>query len=160
VREYLTKLAKFAPDRDVLAAELRCTYQQATDKLIDLFTRVRDFEQRVRQQLGNPPPNVDVLRPIDGLRVLDKVTLPDWSNLDRNLWPPPSNFAASYVLGMGIPQHPGPMWSDPSYQERVAAERQQERERMAAHYETQAAEQLERENRTLAENFAASQRRG
>ena len=136
VQTYLVKLRELAPLHNALQQELRATYEQVTGKLIDLFQRIREFERRVGQQLGNPPPNVDVLRPIDSLRVLDKVTLPDWSNLDRNLWPPPSNFAASYVLGMGIPQHPGPMWCDPSYQERVAAERQQERERMAAHYET------------------------
>lgn len=55
VQTYVAKFRELAPERDALAAELRATYRDAADKLVDLFTRVRAFEQRARQALGNPP---------------------------------------------------------------------------------------------------------
>jgi hypothetical protein len=121
VQTHLAKLRELAPLHNALQQELRTTFQEATAKLMDLFQRVRDHEQRVRQQLGDPPPGVDVLPALDGARVLDKTVLPDWSNPDRNAWPPrPVDFAASFAASM-VPQHPGPMWSDPVFQERRRA---------------------------------------
>ena len=100
-----------------------------------------------------------MLQPIDA-RCLEKCVLPELDHPDRNIWPPPSNFAAAYVQSMAVPSHPGAYWADEQVRARAAAEQQQERERMAAHYATQAAEQLERENRTLRENWEASRGRG
>jgi hypothetical protein len=159
VAAYVAKRDTLRMERDTLERELTEVYSRAAGEIVALFQRVNQFKQRAHRELGYPPANVNPLPDLAARPLLDKVQL---FQLDgqTQIWPPPSNFAASYVLGMGIPQHPGPMWSDPSYQERVAAERQQERERMAAHYERQSVQQLERENRTLAENFAASQRRG
>jgi hypothetical protein len=39
----VAKLGELAPERDVLAAELRTTFQQAADQLVDLFTRIRNL---------------------------------------------------------------------------------------------------------------------
>ena len=88
VQTHVAKLRALAPEHELLQRELRETFQQATAKLVDLFQRIRDFERRVSQQLGNPPPGVDVLPPLDGVRLLDRCTLPDWSNPDINIWPP------------------------------------------------------------------------
>jgi hypothetical protein len=156
VQTYLTKLRELAPERDALAAELRTTYETATAELTGLFQRVRIFEQRARSALGSPPANCAVLERID-TRVLDKCTLPDWQHPDRNLWPPPADFSA-FAASMTIPSV-GAAWADPVVQERQRAERAAEQERMARHYAAQAAEQLERENRQLRENWEASQRR-
>jgi hypothetical protein len=113
VQTYVAKFRELAPERDALAAELRATYRDAADKLVDLFTRPR---LRAARPPGprQSPPGVEVLERID-TRVLDKTTLPDWPNPDRNVWPPPSNFAAAYVQSMGVPRHPGAAWSDPKF---------------------------------------------
>jgi hypothetical protein len=157
VGKYLAKLAEFAPQRDALAQELHDTYATATGQLLDVFQRVRDFEQRARQQLGNPPANCKVLERID-VRVVDKVTLPDWQHPDRNVWPPPASFAVDFALSMGVPSHPGQYWASDEVRARVASEQQRERERMAAHYAQAAKEQEERENRQLREQWEARQR--
>jgi hypothetical protein len=157
VQTYLAKLADFAPESDALARELHATYATATSKLLDVFARVKSFEQRARSALGDPPANCAVLARLD-TRVLDKTVLPSWPNPDTNVWPPPSNFAATFAASMIVPSA-GPYWADEQVRARIAAEQVQERERMARHYATQAAEQLERENRTLRENWEASQRR-
>jgi hypothetical protein len=157
VQAYLARLRELRPEHELLQRELHDTYQEVTDRLVGLFTRVRAFEARARQQLGNPPGGVDVLNPIDGVRLLDKVVLPVWQQPDRNLWPPPADFSA-FAASVVIPSV-GSAWADPVVQERQRAERAAEQERMARHYAAQAAEQLERENRQLRENFEASQRR-
>ena len=73
VQTYVVKFRELAPERDALAAELRATYRDAADKLVDLFTRVRAFEQRARQAL-------DVVKSLhvvamvggDGVRLQDR----------------------------------------------------------------------------------------
>ena len=135
VGKYLAKLAEFAPQRDALAQELHDTYAAATAQLLDVFTRVRDFEQRARSALGDPPPGVDVLERID-TRVLDKTVLPHWHHPDQSVWPPFNSFASDFALSMGVPSHPGPLWSDPAVQERRRVEIAAEQQRMALHAES------------------------
>ena len=94
------------------------------------------------------------------MRAVDRTVLPDWSNPDRNLWPPLNSFAAEVALSMAVPQHPGPMWSDPIFQERRRAEIAAEQERMALHAEAQARQQLDRENKELREQFQQRQQNG
>ena len=149
VTEYLAKLAKFAPERDALAQELHDTYEATTNKLLDVFTRVRDFEQRARSALGDPPSGVEVLARID-TRVIDKTVLPDWQHLDRNIWPPFNSFASDFAaLTMVVPQGPGQYWADELVRTRIAAEQQQQRERMAAYYAQAAREEESRQNLQL-----------
>ena len=145
-----------APERTALQQELRDTYEDATGKLIELFARIRAFQQRAQQQLGNPPPGVHVLQAIDGLRVLNSCVLPEFEHPDRNVWPPPSTFAAAFAQSMAVPPHPGAAWWQET--ERKAMERQAEAERMAAHYAEATKQQEERQNRELKEQFLARQR--
>jgi hypothetical protein len=158
VDSYRAKQSQLAPVRDTLERELRETYEAATAKLVDLFTRIRAFQQRAQQQLGNPPPGVHVLQAIDGLRVLDNCVLPEFKHPDRNAWPPPSTFAAEFAQSMGVPLHAGAAWCDPDYQERQRAEREAEQQRNAAYHELSAREQEVRQNRELKEQFLARQR--
>jgi hypothetical protein len=159
VREYLAKLGELAPERDALAAELHTTYEATTSKLIDLFQRVRTFEQQARSALGDPPPNVEVLARID-TRVLDKCVLPGWQHPDRNAWPPPNSFASDFALTMVVPQGPGAAWSSDFYRERRNAEIAAEHEKLALHAQARAKEQLARENEELKAQFQARQQNG
>jgi hypothetical protein len=92
-------------------------------KLVDLFGRIRDFQQRAQQALGNPPSGVGVLSALDGVRLLDKIVLPHFEHPGRNIWPKPSTFSASFAQqGMSFDRHPEQFWSDPEIQERRRAE--------------------------------------
>jgi hypothetical protein len=157
IEAYQAKMAQFAPERDALEQELADTYQEAAGKLVDLFARLRAFQQRAREALGNPPANVAVLQPIKA-QVLDKVQL---FGLDGNtqLWPPPNNFAAEYVQSMFLPPCPGAAWSDPAFQERRRIEIESEQRRIAVHHEQTSREQEEQRNREERERFTAAQRR-
>jgi hypothetical protein len=157
VREYLAKLADLAPQRDALARELRATYEAAASKLLDVFSRVGEFERHARQRLGSPPANCAVLERID-VRCLDKCVLPELDRPDQNIWPPRSgDFAASFAASMIVPQGPGQYWADPAVQERRRVEIRAEQERMALHAEAQAKQQLARENEELKAQFQARQ---
>jgi hypothetical protein len=123
-----------------------------------LFTRVRAFQQRAQQELGNPPAGVSVLRPLDGVRLLEKVQLFDLDG-DKQTWPPPSTFAATFAQSMGLPLHAGQFWSDPEVQERRRAELAREQARNAAYHERTGREQLARQNRELKEQYLARQQR-
>jgi hypothetical protein len=155
---YRAKQSELAPERAALERELRETYEAATAKLVDLFTRIRAYQQRVQQQLSDPPPGVAVLAALDGVRVLEACVLPEFAHPDRNVWPPPSSFASDYVSSMGMPPHPGAAWSDPEVQQRQRAELAIEQQRNAAYYAQAAKDAEERSNRELRESFAASQR--
>jgi hypothetical protein len=89
LESYLAKQGELAPVREALERELRETYEAAASKLVDLFNRVRAFQQRAAEELGDPPPGVSVLSALD-MRVLDKCVLPAF-DADRNVWPPPSS---------------------------------------------------------------------
>jgi hypothetical protein len=168
---YVVRFEQLKIEGAALGAELADLYPGLVRPLVDLFGRLRAFRERCRALHVTDPdglPHVSdpelKVRRLGGFSaevpsLLDSVHLPDFTS-GRELWPEkPPSFAANFAASM-VPAHPGPMWSDPAYQERVAAEREQERQRMAAHFEQAAREQEARENRTLAENFAASQRRG
>ena len=144
VAHYLAKLGQLAPERDALAQELHDTYPAATAQLTDLFSRVRSFEQRARQQLGNPPANCEVLERID-VSVVDKVTLPDSNHPDRTL-AAAIEFRRRLCAGHGHSTASGRGLVDPEFQARRAAERAAENERLARIAQARAAEQLEREN--------------
>jgi hypothetical protein len=156
IEAYQAKMAQFATERDALEQELADTYQEAAGKLVDLFARIRTFQQRAREALGNPPANVAVLQPIKA-QVLDKVQLFGLDN--TQLWPPPSNFAAEYVQSMFVPPCPGAGWSDPAFQERRRTEIESEQHRLAVHHEQASRVQEEQRNREERERFTAAQRR-
>jgi hypothetical protein len=64
-------------------------YQLLVGKLVELFERLRDFQQRARTALGDPPASVPVLAPINGAALLDKIKLVALAD-GKELWPPPS----------------------------------------------------------------------
>jgi hypothetical protein len=157
---YRAKQSELAPARDALERELATVYPDAASKLVDLFARIRAFQQRAQRELGNPPPAVSVLSALD-VRVLDNCVLPEFAHPDRNVWPPPSSFAAAFAQSMesiGVPPHPGQHWNDPAVQERRRAELLAEQARDAAYHEQAAREQDARQNRELREQFSAHQR--
>jgi hypothetical protein len=150
---YRAKQSELAPERDALERELAETYEDAAAKLVDLFSRVRAFQQRAQRELGDPPPGVSVLPALDA-RVLDKCVLPEFEHPDRNVWPPRSTFASDYVSSTPFDSHPGQFWADPDVQARRHAELLVEQQRNAEYHEQAAREQEERQNRTLREQFA------
>ena len=126
IAAYLAKRDELKLERDTLEQELTEVYTRAAGEIVALFQRVDQFKRRAQQQLGNPPPGVHG-QAIDGVRVLDNCVLPDFAHPDRNVWPPPSTFAATFVESMGVPPHPGAAWCDPEIQQRQRAERETER---------------------------------
>jgi hypothetical protein len=169
--QYLGRYADLKHEGAALGAELADSYPDAVRRMVEVFGRLRVFQQKCRAlhltdtQGGLPHvPDPELkARRLDGFSrdvpsLLDAVHLHDWQS-GTEIWPPrAADFAATFAASM-VPQHPGALWTDPAVQERQRAERAAEQARMAAHYETQAAEQLARENKTLRENWNASQRR-
>jgi hypothetical protein len=156
VRGYRAKLAALQPERDRLQAEFNSTYRAAVEQIIDLFVRIKSFQQRMRQELGDPPSGVDVLSGLDERRVLERVVLPDPSNPERTIWPPPSSFASDFAMSMTqghVGGHAGADWWKENQQR--AIDRRAEAERMNAHI-VEAKEQQElRMNREEKERFQA-----
>jgi hypothetical protein len=88
--------------------------------------------------------------------LLDSVHLHDWQS-GQEIWPPRQpSFAADYLQSMTIPSV-GAAWSDPEVQERRRTEIAAEQQRLARHHAMQAAEQEERQNRQLREDWEARQ---
>jgi uncharacterized protein (UPF0335 family) len=157
VQEYLAKRDELKLERDTLEQELTEVYTRAAGEIVALFQRVNQFKRRAQQQLGNPPPGVHVLQAIDGLRVLDNCVLPEFEHPDRNVWPPPSTFAATFAQSMGVPPHPGAAWWREA--EAKAAERQAEAAHTAAYYAEATKQQELRKNEEERAAFAAHQQR-
>jgi hypothetical protein len=155
---YRAKQTELAPERDALQRELAETYQAAASKLVDLFTRIRAFQQRAQQALGNPPPGVEPLPALDGTRVLDTCVLPEFAQPDRNAWPLPSSFASDFATSMRFDTHPGQHWTDPDVQQRRRAELEAEQQKNAEYHQAAAREQEARVNRQERERFSAQQR--
>jgi hypothetical protein len=172
-QQYLVGYTDLESQGRDLAQELADCYR-AVGPLVAVFTRLRPFQQQCHRLHitdpgtgGSPLPHVpDPELMACGLRgfsrdqpsLLDNVRLCDWQS-GKEIWPPfQPPFAAEFVLP--VPQHPGAAWSSPEYLAAQHAERVAEQARMAAHFEQAAKEQEARENRTLRENWEASQRRG
>jgi hypothetical protein len=109
VQSYRAKQSQLAPEGNALEQELATVYRDAARRIVDLFTRIRAFQQRARQDLGNPPANVEPLPALAGAHLLDKVQLFDLDG-DKQTWPPPATFAATYAESMPVPLHPSAAW--------------------------------------------------
>jgi len=73
------------------------------------------------------------------------VQLPDWTNSEKMVWPPPQpSFALLVAMSMTYGPHPGDNWWQES-KERAQALRA-EQERVAAFYDAQARQREEREH--------------
>jgi hypothetical protein len=168
-QQYLARYEQLKIEGAALAQELADLYPALVGPLVEVFARLRVFQQQCRalhlSDPGDGRPHVPdpelKARRLDGFSRdtpswLD-TRLYDWQS-GREVWPPPQlSFAADYA----VDDHPsvGAAWADPAIQERRRAEIVAEQERMARHHATQAAEQQERENRQLREQWEASQRR-
>ena len=144
-------------------------YPGLVGPLVDLFARLRAFQQRCHAlhltDPGDGRPHVPdpelQARGLNGFSrdqpsLLESVHLHDWRS-GKEIWPPPASFAASYVQSMGVPQHPGAAWCDPEF---ISARRLaivEEQERLALHAQKAAKEQEERQNKELREQFQARQ---
>ncbi len=62
---YVAKRDGLKSERDALASELQAIYPETTGKLVDLFTRIKDFQRRAQQALSDPPGGCDPLKGID-----------------------------------------------------------------------------------------------
>lgn len=168
---YLVRYEQLKIEGAALAQDLADLYPDAVRRIVEVFAKLAAFQQQCRvlhlSDPGDGRPHVpDPELKARGLHsfsrdqpsLLESVHLHDWQS-GREIWPPrPADFAATFAASMIVPSA-GPYWADEQVRARIAAEQQQQRERMAAHYASQAAEQLERENRALRENWEASQRR-
>jgi hypothetical protein len=156
VAAYLAKRAELAPERDRLEQEFTAGFPELCGKLLELFGRLRDFQNRARIALANPPSGVSVLEPIQGAAVLDKVTLFDFEN--KQTWPPPqANFASDFVQSMPLPLAVGASWTDPATRERRRRELEAEAQRIGAFHEQQTREQESRINAEERERFQQQQ---
>jgi hypothetical protein len=154
VQAYLSKRAELTLERDALQQEFSATYQELCGKLLELFARLRDFQNRAQIALGNPPSGVAVLEAIQGAAVLEKCVLFDFDN--QQVWPPPSGgFAAEFVQGMAAitARAPGPLWGDPGFREAKRAELTREGARISAFHEQQTREQEDRWNAEERQRF-------
>jgi hypothetical protein len=153
---YLKVYAEFRPKRDALEQEFTDQYQALCDKLLELFARVRDFQNRVHATLSNPPPGVPVLKPIDAAQLLDKVQL---LALDTGkvLWPSPQT-PLGVVLAEGMKFSFDPRfsseWGNPKLREQRAAEAKLDSERTAARYKRMEIDQTQRVNEEERQRFA------
>jgi hypothetical protein len=158
VAAYLVKYDQFAPERDALQQDFTDQYQLLCGKLLELFERVRDFQSRVHVALGDPPPSVPVLKAIDGVQVLDKVTLLDLDT-GKLLWPPPS-IPLGVVLAEGMKFGFDPRfsseWGNPKLREQRIAQAQRENEATARRFKQMEIEQEERMNAEERQRFAAA----
>jgi hypothetical protein len=155
---YLEKFDQFVPERDTLEKEFATQYQELANKLLELFARVRDFQNRVRATLADPPAGVPVLQPISGASLLEKVTLLDLDT-GKPLWPPPA-VPLGVTLAQGIQFGFDPRfsshWGDARLREQRIAEAERENEATAARFAAMAREQDERVNREAKEAWMAT----
>jgi hypothetical protein len=150
--------AQVEADSHALAAELREVYPAVVNKLVDLLTRKKACDAEVGRINGSAPAGVAlrlrevelVARDLKGFTrgepsITNELSLPDWDQPTKLVWPPPQVPLAVQVAASMIQRpHPGANWAS-EREERTAALRA-EQERVAAFYEAQARRREEREN--------------
>jgi hypothetical protein len=155
---YLEKYDALLPERAQLEKEFATEYQQLSAKLVALFERVKNFQQRVHAALGNPPANVPVLKGIDGVQLIYKITLLDLDT-GKTIWPLPQTplgVTLAQSLRFSFDPRFSSEWENPQLREQRAAEAQAENEREAERFRRMTVEQEERQNRELKEIFVAA----
>ena len=144
--------------RDELAQEYAATYPRLAAQFVDLFERIEAVDKEVSRINGSAPSGEHrrlrqvelVARGLDNFSRADPpitkaVQLPDWTNSEKMVWPPPQpSLAVQVAASMTFSQHPGDDWWQ-QREERTAALRA-EQERVAAYYEEMARQREEREN--------------
>jgi hypothetical protein len=145
---YLEKFNQFLPEHDQLQQEFAEQYQLLVGKLVELFERLKDFQERARTELGNPPAGVPVLKGIDGAQLLDKCVLLDLDTA-KTLWPPapiPFGVIVSEGMKFGFDPRFSSDWGNPKLREQRAVAAQAESEATARRYKQMEIEQTTRLN--------------
>jgi hypothetical protein len=144
--------------RDELAQEYAATYPRLAAQFVDLFERIEAVDKEVSRINGSAPSGGHrrlrqvelVARGLDNFSRADPpitkaVQLPDWTNSEKMIWPPPQpSLAVQVATTMTYGPHPGANWWQES-KARAQAMRE-EQERVAAFYEAQARQREEREH--------------
>jgi hypothetical protein len=167
--DYIAHYDALKREGDVLAHEVAEIYPDATNRLVDLFTRLRSFKERSSALHVTDPgglPHVDdpelAARGLQGFSrdqpsLLEGVHLRDWQT-GREVWPPYVAFGAIMVeqsMPMFAPRDPDECTSNWwRARERRAAEQSKANEQQARYFVQQTQEQEERMNREERERFA------
>jgi predicted transcriptional regulator len=144
--------------RNELAQECAATYPRIVAQLVDLFERIEAADKEVSRINGSAPSGEHrrlrqvelVARDLKGFTrgepsITNELSLPDWDQPTKLVWPPPQVPLAVQVAASMIQRpHPGANWAS-EREERTAALRA-EQERVAAYYEEMARQREEREN--------------
>jgi len=139
-------------------------------RIVDLFSRAEAVDKEVSRINGSAPEGEHrrlrqtelVARGLNNFSRADPpiakaVQLPDWTNSETMVWPPPQpSLAVQVAMSMTFSQHPGDHWWQ--QREERAEAMLEEQERVAAFYEAQARQREERENAEAAS--PAASRRG
>src|SRR5450759_867893 len=154
-----------------LAQEYAATYPRLAAQFVDLFSRAEAVDREVSRINGSAPSGEHrrlrqvelVARGLKGFTrgepsITNELSLPDWDQPTKLVWPPPQVPLAVQVAASMIQRpHPGANWAS-EREERTAALRA-EQERVAAYYEAQARRREERENAEAASAAAARRSR-
>jgi hypothetical protein len=165
LKQWQTHAQTLASEGEQLAADL-ALYGEVAPKLVDAFSRLAGYRQKLSALYADRPPGVDdicdpelearKLRQFsrDCPSLLESVTLRDWHS-GKEVWPARSSaqFAATFAQSMAVPLHPGPAWCDPEIQQRQRAEREAERQRDGVYHAEAARAKEVRVNREAAERL-------
>ncbi len=141
-----------------LAQEYAATYARLAAQFVDLFERIEAVDKKISRINGSAPSGEHrrlhqvelIARGLDNFNrsnpsITKAVPLPDWTNGEKMIWPPPQpSLAVQVASSMTFGQHPGDHWWQ-QREERAQAMRA-EQERVAAYYEEMARQREEREN--------------
>ncbi len=133
-------------------------YPKIVAQLVDILRGAEEIDQECSRVNGSAPPGEHrrlrqaelVARGLNNFSrddppISKAVVLPDWTNSEKMVWPPPQpSLAVQVAMSMTFGQHPGDHWWQ-QREERTAALRA-EQERVAAYYEEMARQREEREN--------------
>jgi hypothetical protein len=152
-------VARWEPDfrqveakRDELAQEYAATYPNFVAQVVDLFSRSEAVDREVSRINGSAPPGEHhrlrqvelVARGLNNFSRADPpitkaVQLPDWTNGEKMVWPPPQpSLAAVFAMSM-VPSH------DPRYTADWAAAQKEDNVRRAANEARWAEEEAARQ---------------
>ena len=154
-----------------LAQEYAATYPRLAAQFVDLFERIEAVDKEVSRVNGSAPEGEHrrlrqtelVARGLDNFSRADPpitkaVQLPDWTNSEKMVWPPPRpSLAVQVATSMTYGPNPGADWWQES-KDRAQAMRE-EHARVIEHYDAMECEREERENAEAASVAAEAARR-
>ena len=154
-----------------MAQEYAELYPKLAGQLVDLFERIEAVDKEVLRINGSAPSGRHrrlrqvelVARGLDNFSrayppITKAVQLPDWTNSEKMIWPPPQpSLAVQVAMSMTYGPHPGADWWQES-KARAQAMRE-EHARVIEHYDAMERAREERENAEAASAAAARRSR-